>query len=311
LSTRPFRFGVSVRHAGSRSEWQETARKAEALGYSTFLVPDHLVDIFPPLAPLMSAADATETLRVGTFVLNNDLRHPVLVAREAAAIDLLSDGRLELGMGAGHMESEYDAIGLPFDSGRVRVERLAESVAIVKGLLAGDEVTFTGTHYWVTEHRIHPLPVQRPRPPLLLGGNSKRLLTLAAREADIVSFVGFSHTEGGRGFDVRGFTPAGTAGRVELVREAAGDRFAQLELNAVVQRVATSGSLREVAEECASDSPLSADDIFASPYFLLGSPDTIADELREHRDRHGFSYWTIFEGALEEFAPVVSRLAGS
>jgi probable F420-dependent oxidoreductase len=230
---RPFRFGVSVRRAENRREWQEAARRAEALGYSSFLVPDHLVDILPPLVPLVSAAEATERLRVGTFVLNNDLRHPALVARDAAAIDLLSDGRFELGLGAGHMESEYEEIGVRFDPGRVRVERLGESVAIIKKLLAGEEVTFAGMHYTLRGHRIHPSPVQKPRPPILIGGNSRPLLTLAAREADIVSFLGFSHKRGGRDFNLRAFTDAGTEERVAIVREAAGDRFPPLELNAV------------------------------------------------------------------------------
>jgi probable F420-dependent oxidoreductase len=305
---RPFRFGVSVRRAVSRADWQDKARRAEALGYSTFLTPDHLVDILPPLVSLVSAAEATETIRVGTLVLNNDFRHPVLVARDAAAIDLLTDGRFELGLGAGHMESEYDEIGLCFDPSAVRVERLGESVAIVKRLLEGEEVTFAGKHYEVTGHRIHPLPAQKPRPPLLIGGNSRRLLTLAAQEADIVSFVGFSHLRGGRDFDVRAFTDPGTEERVDIVRQEAGDRFRELELNVVVQRV---GSTRHDAEDWAQDSPLSVEDVLGSAFFMIGSAEAIADELREKRERHGFSYWVVFEGAMDAFAPVVSRLAGS
>lgn len=199
-------------------------------------------------------------------MLNNDLRHPALVARDAAAIDLLTDGRFELGLGAGHMHSEYDEIGLRFDAGRVRVERLGESVTIIKQLLAGEEVTFAGAHYTLTRHRIHPTPVQKPRPPLLIGGNSRALLTLAAREADIVSFVGFSHRRGGREFDLRAFTDAGTEERVTIVREAAGGRFARLELNAVVQQVIVRGSPRRAAEEFARDLQLSVDDVLTSPY---------------------------------------------
>jgi probable F420-dependent oxidoreductase len=308
---RSFRFGVSVRRAENRREWQEKARRAEALGYSSFLVPDHLADILPPLVPLVSAAEATETLRVGTFVLNNDLRHPALLARDAAAIDLLTDGRFELGLGAGHMESEYEEIGLSFDPGRVRVERLGESVVIIKKLLAGEELTFAGTHYTLKRHRIHPMPVQKPRPPLLLGGNSRPLLGLAAREAEIVSFLGFTHRRGGRDFDLRAFTDAGTAERVMIVREAAGNRFAGLELNAVVQRVVVSGRPRRAAAEFARDSPLSVDDVLDSPYVLIGSPDRIAEALEEKREHHGFSYWVILEDSVEAFAPVVSRLVGS
>jgi probable F420-dependent oxidoreductase len=308
---KPFRFGVSVRRAGSRTAWQEKARRAEALGYSCFLAPDHVVDILPPLVPLMSAAEATSTLRVGTFVLNNDFRHPVLVARDAAALDLLTDGRFELGLGAGYRQSEYEGIGIRFDPGGVRVERLGESARIIKELLAGAEVTFAGKHYEVTGHRIHPRPVQKPRPPLLIGGNSHPLLTIAAREADIVSFLGFSPKQGGRDIDFRGFSDAGTRERLALVRAAAGGRFERLELNAVVQQVFVTASPRGAAEQYARDSPLSVEDVLGSPYVLIGSVDAIADELREKRERHGFSYWAVLERSMEAFAPVVSRLSGS
>jgi probable F420-dependent oxidoreductase len=308
---RPFRFGVSVRRADNRTGWQETARRAESLGYSTFLCPDHLMDVLPPLAPLVSAADATDALRVGTFVLNNDLRHPVLVAREAAAIDWLSGGRFELGLGAGHMESEYNAIGFRFDPSEVRVERLAEAVAIVKELLAGTEVTFTGKHYQLRNHRIHPRPVQKPRPPLLIGGNSRRLLRLAAREAEIVSFLGFSHLRGGREFDFRAFTDSGTEERVDVAREAAGSRFDKLELNVVIQHVAVTNATRRAADDYARGSPLGVDDVLGSPYVLIGSVSALADELLEKRERHGFSYFVVRAEAIDEFAPVVSRLSGS
>src|SRR5229473_2078223 len=166
---KPFRFGVTVGRAGSRAEWVEKARKIEDLGYDVLTVPDHLTDLFAPMPAVLSAADATKHLRVGTNVLNNDLRHPVLVAREAATVDLLTDGRLQLGLGAGYMKSEYDESGLGFDIGRTRVERLAEAVVVVKRLLTGERVTFAGRHYRVTGHTIHPLPVQRPHPPILVG----------------------------------------------------------------------------------------------------------------------------------------------
>jgi probable F420-dependent oxidoreductase len=311
VEARPFRFGVSVRRAESGADWREKARRAEAYGYSTFLVPDHPGDMLPPLAALASAAEATEGLRVGTFVLNNDLRHPVLVAREAAALDFLSDGRFELGLGAGYRESDYEELGLRFDAARVRIERLGEAVGIVKALLEGETVTFAGAHYRVSGHTIHPLPVQRPRPPVLVGGNSRRLLALAAREADCVSFLGFSWRGSGRGWDFGAATDAGAAERVAFVREAAGRRFGELELNAVVQRVVVTDTAREAAEELAREWPLGAEEILGSPHALIGSVDGIAGELREKRERHGFSYWAVFEPELEAFAPVVARLAGT
>src|SRR6266540_5572806 len=218
---KPFRFGVNVWRAGSRTEWADKARKLEDLGYSALTVPDHLTDLFAPMPALVSAAEATKSLRVGTNVLNNDFRHPVLVAREAATVDLLTDGRLQLGLGAGHMQSEYDQAGLRFDAGGTRVERLAEAVAIVKALLQGKQVTFAGRHYRVTGHTIHPLPVQRPHPPILVGGNGRQLLTLAAKEADIVGLTGFTLRRGGTEPDFSGFTAAGVDERVKLVRDAA------------------------------------------------------------------------------------------
>ena len=188
----PFRFGVNMWNATSRAEWVEKARKLEDLGYSMLVVPDHLADLLAPMPALVSAAEATTRLRVGTNVLNNDLRHPVLVAREAATIDLLTDGRLELGLGAGHMQSEYEQAGLSFDAAGTRVTRLAEAITVIKGLLRGEPVTFTGQYYRVTNHQNYPLPVQLPHPPVLIGGNGRQLLTLAAKQAEIVGLTGFT-----------------------------------------------------------------------------------------------------------------------
>jgi probable F420-dependent oxidoreductase len=218
---KPFRFGVNIARAESRAAWAEKARKLEDLGYSALTVPDHLADLLAPMPALVSAAEATTRLRVGTNVLNNDFRHPVLVAREAASVDLLTDGRLQLGLGAGHMQSEYDQAGWRFDAGGTRVERLVEAVTIIKGLLKGEPVTFAGRHYRVTGHTIHPLPIQRPHPPLLIGGNGRRLLTLAAKEADIVGLSGITFRRGGTEPDLSGWRVAGVDARVQLVRDAA------------------------------------------------------------------------------------------
>jgi probable F420-dependent oxidoreductase len=304
---RPFRFGVSIRVAASRAEWQEKARRAEALGYSTVLVADHLADALPPLLPLVSAADATTTLRVGTFVLNNDFRHPVLVARAAAALDLLTDGRFELGLGAGHMRSEYEGIALQYDPAAARVERLGESVTIVRRLLAGEQVTFAGTHYTVSGQRCFP-PGKR-RVPILVGGNGRRLLELAARQADIVGLAGFSHRLGGTEVDLSSFTADGAAERVDIVRRAAGTRIADLELNALVQRVVVTDDPRSAAVELAAEFELTPEQVMSSPFLLLGTPTSMAEELVARRERFGFSYVTVFEPALEPLAPVVAQLA--
>src|SRR5882724_1575037 len=308
---KPFRFGVNVSSAGSRAEWTDKARKAEQVGYSVFTVPDHLAGIFAPMPALMSAAAATKRLRVGTNVLNNDFRHPVLVAREAATADLLTDGRLQLGLGAGHMKSEYDDAGLHFDAGGARVERLAEAVPIVKGLLKGEEVTFGGRYYRVNGHKIHPLPVQRPHPPILIGGNGRQLLTLAAKEADIVGLSGITFRHGGAERDLSGWRTAGVDQRVQLVREAAGDRYELLELNALVQTVVVTDNRRQAAEELARRWPqLSPAEILESPYALIGTVDQQVEDLQARRERWGISYWVIFEPYMETVAPVVAKLAG-
>ena len=235
---RPFRFGVSIWHVHSRADLVEKARKIEALGYATLTFPDHLTDRIAPIPGLVIAAEATKQLRVGTNVLNNDLRHPVLVAREAAAVDLLTDGRFELGLGAGSIRSEYEQVGVEFDRGAVRVERLTEAVTVIKGLLRGGQVTFAGHHYRVTGHTIAPLPVQKP-PPILIGGNGTRLLTLAAREADIVGLSGITFRAGGAAPpDLSGWLVSDVDERIRLIREVAGEEhFARIELNALVQRV--------------------------------------------------------------------------
>jgi probable F420-dependent oxidoreductase len=308
---KPFRFGVNVRDAASRAEWVAKARKVEDLGFSSLTVPDHLADMLAPIPAVVSAADATKHLRVGTNVLNNDLRHPVLVAREAATTDLLTDGRLDLGLGAGHMQSEYDQAGLRFDPGVTRVERLGEAVTIVKGLLRGEQVSFAGRHYQVAAHKIHPLPVQRPHPPILIGGNGRRILTLAAKEADIVGLSGITFRAGGTAPDLSGWKTAAVDERVRLVREAAGDRYDRLELSALVQRVMVTDAPRQAAEELAKRwSQLSAEEILEAPYAIIGTVDHLVEELQKRRERWGISYYVIFEPYMDAFTPVVSRLTG-
>jgi probable F420-dependent oxidoreductase len=311
---KPFRFGVSVRYAQSRAEWIEKARKVEALGYATLTVPDHLTDRVAPMPALISAAEATKTLRIGTYVLNNDLRHPVLLAREAATVDLLTDGRLELGLGAGSIKSEYDAAGFAFDPGRTRVERLAESVTIIKGLLNGEQVSFAGRHYRVTGHTIAPTPAQKPHPPILIGGNGRRLLALAAQEADIVGFSGLTFRNGGAAPpDLSGWRVSGVDERVRLVREAAGDaRYARLELNALVQLVVVTNDRRQAAEELTRRwTQLTPDEILEIPYALIGTVEQMVEDLQAYRARWGISYYVVHEPSMDAFAPVVARLAGS
>jgi probable F420-dependent oxidoreductase len=308
---KPFRFGINARDAKSRREWQDKARRIEALGYSVLLVPDHLSAMLSTIPAVVSAADATTSLRIGTNVLNNDLRHPVLLAREAATIDMLTDGRLELGLGAGYVQAEYDQAGLRFDRGGIRVERLAESVTIIKGLLAGGEVTFAGEHYRVTGHTIYPFPVQQPHPPIIIGGNGPRLLALAAKEASTVNLTGITFTQGGTTHDMSGWKVGGIDERLRVVREAAGTRFDQLELSAQIQRVIVTENRRGAAEELQKTwKQLTVEEILEAPFVLLGTVDEMVTALQARRDRWGISFFVTFEQYLETLAPVVARLAG-
>jgi len=272
-------------------------------------VADHLADgMFPPLTALVAAADVTERLRFGTLVVNNDFRHPVVLAREAATVDLLTGGRLELGLGAGHMKHEYDEAGLHFDPPAVRVARMSESVAILRQLLSGDEITFDGEHYQVHGHRCFPQPLQRPVP-LLVGGNGRRVLETAGRFADIVSFTGFSQVEGERGVNPTHFTDAGLAEQVAWVLAAAGPRFDQLELSTLVQGVVLTDDRRAAAEQVQSLVPtLRVDDILSSPYSLIGTTHQIADQLRERRERLGISYITVFEKDADAMAKIIELI---
>jgi probable F420-dependent oxidoreductase len=303
---RAFRFGVSIAEATDRRAWQDKARRAEASGFDVLLVADHLAAMFPPLTALCTAAEATEHLRVGTLVVNNDFRHPVLLAREAATVDLLTDGRFELGIGAGHMQHEYDSAGLRFDPPAVRVARLGESVRIVKQVMAGGPVSFAGEHYTVREHEGFPHPAQR-HVPLLVGGNGRRVLAIAAQEADIVGFTGFSQVEGTTDVALTHFTSTGLAAQVAWVREAAGTRFADLELNALVQHVGARDDLDGIATRIGTP----VDDLADSPFVLTGPPDEIADSLRAARERFGLTYFVVFERAAETLTPVIDQLRAS
>jgi probable F420-dependent oxidoreductase len=308
VTARALRFGISVRDHDV-AVWARQARDIEARGFSTLVLADHLTASFDPLPALAAAAAATTTLRVGTFVLNNDLRHPVLVARAALTIDALSGGRFELGLGAGHMRSEYDEVGLAFDDGAVRVSRLEESVAIIRPMLRGEAVTHTGSSYRVTDHQPFPPPAQAPAVPLLVGGNGRRVHELAARAADIVGFVGFTHREGGAAVDVSSFTAERLDQQVAAVRAAAGERFAELELNALLQLVAVTDDAAAVLRPLLDRTGLSLEDARTSPYLLVGPVEQLADQLLERRERFGVTYWVGFGSALDDLTAVMDEVA--
>jgi len=295
--------------AHSREEWLEKARRAEALGYAVFLVPDHFRDQVATSVGIMAAADATTTIRVGSMVYDNDFRHPAVVAKDAATLDLLSGGRFELGLGAGWLLGDYAQTGMPFDAGRVRVERLEEAVRIITAYLEGGPVTVKGKHYAVSELEGLPRPVQRPRPPLLIGGGGPRILALAGREADIVGIVPRTHADGS-GLDTADTSPEALDAKIATIRAAAGPRMARLELNVLVQRAFVGDDTSAAVAEVAPQWKLTPAQVRESPFVLAGSVDAIVDALEARRARFGISYVTIFEHFVDAFAPVVRRLAG-
>jgi probable F420-dependent oxidoreductase len=308
---RPLRFGLVGREPAATG-WSDLARRAEAVGYATLLFPDHL-GIAGPLASMAAAAAVTERLRVGTLVLNNDFRHPGVLAQEVATAHLLSGGRVELGLGAGHMQAEYDAIGLPFEEAARRVERLEESASILRGLFAGEAVSHHGRYYRIHDHRLEPRPPQGGSLPLLIGGNGTRLLSTAARCADSVQFTGFLPREGGTKPTLSHFSANGLAERIEVVQQAAGPRFADLELSVLVQMVLVTGDRQAAADQLVAERgwDVTAAELLDCPFLLIGTVREISDQIRGHRERFGISYLTVFDGRSDGFDDVVAALAGT
>jgi probable F420-dependent oxidoreductase len=302
---RRFRFGAVVRQAGSGKAWAEKARRLEGAGFEVLLVPDHLVGPrFGPVAAMTAAACATSRLRVGTLVFANDYRHPAVLAKETATLDVLSDGRLEVGLGTGWMAEDYHRAGLPFDGPGVRVERLAEAVTVLKGLWGDGPFSFEGRHYRVDGLDQEPKPVQRPHPRLLLGGGGPRMLRLAAREADVVN-LGMRVRADGTGPDGSDGGLAAFTAKLRTVREAAGDRYDRLELGTSVMQV----GVRKQEESWSAADTSRLDE---TPQVLLGTHNDIADKLRHWRDEYDISYFVLHhERDLNAFTPIVTELAGN
>lgn len=310
MTVRPFRFGVTAPTPSAGTDWVERARRVEQLGYSILVVPDHFRDHLAPVPALTAAALATTRLRVGSLVFSNDFRHPAVLAKEAATIDVLSGGRFELGLGGGWLRAEYDQTGIPFDAPGTRIERLEEAVTIIKGLLAGERVTFAGRHYTIADLEGRPTPVQRPHPPIAIGGGGRRTLTLAAREASIVGLVPRARRDGS-GLDMTDLSDAATREKLEWVRAAAGERFDSLEIHALIQAVAVADRRTAAADDLASRFKVARDVVLETVYVLLGTIDEMCATLQKRRERYGISYLTVFERDMEVFAPVVARLAGT
>lgn len=305
---RPFRFGIQVYTATTAAEWVAKARQAEDLGFDTLTMPDHIGSHFAFVPAVMAAAAVTRRLRIGSFVVNNDFRHPALLANEAATADLLTGGRFLLGLGAGWRQAEYDALGLPFDPPATRIARLAESVRLIKRLFGPEPVTAHGRFYQVTDLTGFPRPIQQPGPPILIGGGGRRILTLAAREADI---VGLNPRLVGSGqIDPASLTAAATAEKVAWVREAAGERLPELELNLQLHHVVVADNRQAGVEAVARETGHPIEHVLDTPYALIGSVDAIVEQLQALRERYGISYINVRERFAQTFAPVIARLTG-
>ncbi len=308
---RPFRFGVMAATAPSGAEWVDTARKAESLGYSALLMPDHFGNQLAPIAALSTAAAVTESLRVGTLVFANDFRHPSVLAKEAATLDLLSDGRLEVGVGAGWMTDDYSSTGIAHDRAGIRIDRMIESIEVLRGLWGDGEFSFDGDHYTITNMDGLPKPVQDGGPPLVVGGGGKRVLSTAARLADIVG-VNPNVGEGVVGPEaIASMSADATEEKLGWVRDAAGDRFADIEISILKFVTIVTDAREAVAEKVGGGMGMDAETILASPHTMVGSAEQIAEELVEQRERWQGSYVTVQSDALESFAPVVAALAGT
>ena len=306
---RGFRFGVQVSKETTAKGWAELARRTESAGYEVLTMPDHFTDQLAPVPALMAAANATTSLRVGALVFDNDYKHPVVLAKELATIDLLSDGRLDIGLGAGWMISDYEEAGMPYDSPKVRIDRFIEGVAVIRGAMADGPFSFTGDHYTITNYNGQPKPVQK-RPPLLIGGGGKRVLSYAAREADIIGVNG-TLTAGVVGPEALStMTAESVDEKVAIVAAAGAHRLNDIEMNIRTFFVKVTDDRDKTVDGISSMFGVSKEMIDASPFALIGSVESCIEQLLERRERWGFSYTIVGAENIDECAPIVAALSG-
>jgi probable F420-dependent oxidoreductase len=309
-AVNPFRFGLQTSSAADPAAWRDRARHAETLGYSTLYVPDHFGDQWGPIVALTVAAEATTTLNVGALVFDNDYRHPVVLAKEIATLDLVSDGRVEFGLGAGWLRTDYDQAGLAYDEPPVRIDRLEEALEVYRQLWSGT-ATFSGDHYRITGAEGAPSPVSKGGPKLVIGGGGRRVLSLAARHADIVGVNPSLRSGAVDAATAKSAVAELYDQRIAWIREAAGSRFDELELQALTFIVAVGGDVDEVAKAIAPGFGISEQQAREVPIALVGSVEQICDQLVERRERWGLSYWVVHDAEMEAFAGVIDRLAGT
>jgi probable F420-dependent oxidoreductase len=308
---RPFRFTVQASRLGHPDELVPLARKSEDLGVSALTVADHLDDPLAPIAALMAVAAATTTLRVGSLVFANDYRHPVVLAKEAATVDVLSGGRLEFGLGAGWMAHDYASAGITMDRPGVRIERLEEALQVVLAMWSDGPVEFQGRHYRVSGLEGQPKPLQRPRPPIVIGGGGPKVLSLAGRYADIVGLnpalaAGVIDEHAGPSA-----TAEATQAKLDVIRAAAGDRFDDIELQTRIHLAIVTDDRQAMFDLFAEGFGLTPEQARHSPHALCGTVEQIVDDLEERRERFGISTIGLSASSLDDMAPVIARLAGA
>lgn len=308
---KPFRFGIQASSQPDRASWVNLAQRTEANGFDVLTMPDHFTDQLAPIPALMTAADHTTTLRVGALVWDNDYKHPVVLAKELATIDVLSGGRLELGLGAGWMISDYEQSGIIYDRPGVRIDRFIEGLEVIRGCMAAESFSYSGKHYTITNYNGLPKPIQAPCPPILIGGGGKRVLTYAAQHADIVG-VNATLTAGAVGPDVIAtMSAAAVDDKVAIVRNSVGGRVNDIEMNirAFMVNVTddASGAINRLASAMHVDDSMIAE----TPFALIGPPSKLIEDLIARRERWGFSYVIVGGDDVDKFAPVVAALRGT
>ena len=306
---RPFRFGIQASNAPSRAEWVSLAQRAEGNGFSCLTMPDHFGDQLAPVPAMTTAFDVTTALRVCALVFDNDYKHPAVLAKELATMDVLSEGRVEIGLGAGWMLSDYEQLGIPYDSPGVRVDRFVEGLQIIKQCMQPDAFSFTGDHYTITGYNGLPKPVQA-KPPVLIGGGGRRVLGIAAREADIVGINPSMHAGVVGPEAISHMTAEAVDEKLTVVRAAAGERMADIEMNirAFLVNITDDGAGARSRLSGAMGVP--EDMLVSSPFALIGPPSELIERLLERRERWGFSYVIVGAEDVEKFAPVVAALNG-
>lgn len=308
---RPFRFGLSIGGSSSRDDFVATVHKAEASGFEVISSADHIGRRLAVL-PMLTAAAEISSLRISPMVMANDYRHPVVLAKDTATIDVLSGGRFELGIGTGWIEEQYNAAGIRYDPPRVRVDRFEEAIAVIKGCWSGEPFSFVGEHYQLDQVTC-PRPIQRPHPPLLIAGAGRRMLRLAGREADIVGIAPL--TSGMAGLDEFGVAVATSGDRIdtqiEWIAETAGGRFDEIELSVMAHHVEVTPDIDEAVAKLAAETSTRHEQVRDSPHTLIGPVESLVETLQGNRERYGISYVVFLGDDLEAIRPVVEQLAGS